>query len=495
MMENPYHWLRVNPNLFYGTERMFMILDICNRLSQGESFAVVGGRRLGKTTFLRRLELEIKRSNRYLYPVYIDAQAMPYVASSDEAFKWICKHVEKAIGMNVEKADQFEEWMGSFLKKKQCLKLVLIIDEFDAFSEYDWCHTFFDNWRALIHNTPGISEHLGIVLAGVRISERLLVRQGSPLANVLSWKYLSLLNEEDTKQLVHEPTKGLFPAKVSEIVWEKTRGHPFLIQFLMHHLCASRMETNFEQVLDQAEQRLRDEHDIIFRQWWFDHIGERERKIYRALVKGATIEEIIQKLGYKAGEVREGLRTLSYVGLVRKLDGHYAVAGLIFNRWLEENDIYLEAFGQQLGADSSLHDIFDELERKLRCFVTKRLREIEELSNLYRVFPEQIKKAHEKYKEENKVDQPCPIEQLIAYTDFAFPFEIILKFWKQFYEVFSLPARDKILGRDPNKAKQRFEERKDVLTRIRNAVRHSRPVDEEDREKARIFCKDILALL
>lgn len=142
-----------------------------------------------------------------------------------------------------------------------------------------------------------------------------------------------------------------------------------------------------------------------------------------------------------------------------------------------------------------MHELFDELEKKLRYFVTRRLEEIGALSSLYKIFPEQVANANKRYSEEHKMTESCPPERIMEYSDFAFPFEVILRYWKQFYEVFPVSAREKILGRDVDKAKQRFEERKDVLTRIRNAVRHSRFVDEEDREKARVFCGDILACL
>lgn len=495
MMDNPYHWLKINPHLFYGIDRIKMIADIRDRLVKGESFAVVGGRRLGKTTFLRRLEQEIKQHSPYLLAVYIDAQAMPYVENSDEAFNWIRTYIGREIGLDLEGADRFGEWITRLVENTHRLRLVLIIDEFDAFSEYAWCHTFFDNLRALIHNTPGVSDRLCVVLAGVRILHTLLIRQGSPLANVLSWKYLSLFNEEDTKRLVNEPTQGRFPPELSEIVWRNTGGHPFLIQFLMHHLCASRTETAFDEVLNQAERRFREEHDIIFKQWWFDHIGERERKIYRAIARGMTIEEIAQRLGYKPGDVQESLKVLSYIGLVRKADGDYNLIGLIFNKWLQENDIEVEQTGQQISGGASLHELFDELEKKLRYFVTRRLEEIGALSSLYKIFPEQVANANKRYSEEHKMTESCPPERIMEYSDFAFPFEVILRYWKQFYEVFPVSAREKILGRDVDKAKQRFEERKDVLARIRNAVRHSRFVDEEDREKARVFCRDILACL
>jgi hypothetical protein len=142
-----------------------------------------------------------------------------------------------------------------------------------------------------------------------------------------------------------------------------------------------------------------------------------------------------------------------------------------------------------------LHELFDELETRIRRFVIDGLREIDQLKNLPEIFPNEIEKAMERYKEESGSDLECPLEEILIYSDFALPFEIILKFWKNFYETFPQELRDQTLGRDPNKAKLRFEERKDVLTKIRNALRHARPITDEERHKARVFCRDILSLI
>lgn len=502
MMENPYHWLKVNPDLFYGTDRLKMIDETISGLHKGESFAIVGGRRLGKTTLLRRLEKEIVKGSPRLLPVYIDAQAMPGASSSAEALRWVRERVEGSIGLDLSGEDyQFGEWITGAVTRKDCLKLVLLVDEFDAFREYKWCSTFFNNWRALINNTPGVSERLGVVLTGARMLQTLRESPGSPLSNVLTWKYLSLLNEEDTKRLVHEPTGGRFGSDVGESVWRDTGGHPFIIQYLMHHLCESEKE-GVEEALEVAGRKFINEHDIVFRQWWFDHLEEHERKVYRVLrrKKNMSVEEVAQELGYPKGTIRQNLKTLSYIGLVRGVKGAYTIAGEIFDKWIEDNDVVEEdgkiTPAKITPATHSLHELFDDVEKTIRDFVTAQLREIDELRNLPKMFPDQVGEANKLYREDRGVDQECPLEEVLLWSDFSFPFEIILRFWKHFYnEAFSPQTRSRILGRDQNKAKQRFEERKDVLTRIRNAIRHSRPITDDDRDKARVFCRDILALI
>ncbi|RLB37842.1 MAG: hypothetical protein DRH12_13775 [Deltaproteobacteria bacterium] len=496
-MQNPYHWLIVNPDLFYGSERLKMVKEIISGIFRCESFAIVGGRRLGKTTLLRRLEKEIRRTCPALLPVYIDAQAMPGASSSGEAFEWIRGCVENTIHADLTGNNRhLGGWIPAATDKANCLKLVLLFDEFDSFREYAWCSTFFNNLRALIHNTPGISEKLSVVVAGARTMQTLRDSPGSPLANVLTWRYLSLLNEADTKRMVHEPTAGRFSPEVGERVWSESGGHPFIIQFLMYHLCEWERELGVEQALEMAKNKLIEEHDILFRQWWFDHIEEKEREVYRTLRRGRmTVEQIAKDLGYKESIIRELIKTLLYIGLVRREEGLYAISGEIFDKWVQDNDVEKQRDEVKLApASHSLHELFDEVEKAIREFVTIRLIQINELKNLPKIFPDQVQKANEIYRKERGVDQDCPLEEILLFSDFAFPFEIVLRFWKSFYGAFS-QTRDKILGRDVNKAKQRFEERKEVLTVIRNKIRHSRSITDDERNKARVFCRDLLQLL
>lgn len=61
-MKNPYSWNTVNSALFYGQERLDLLLDMIDGLtgSPRSSFGITGSRRMGKTTLLRRLEQDLR---------------------------------------------------------------------------------------------------------------------------------------------------------------------------------------------------------------------------------------------------------------------------------------------------------------------------------------------------------------------------------------------------------------------------------------------------
>ncbi|MEM4235054.1 MAG: hypothetical protein QXU75_07895, partial [Candidatus Methanomethylicaceae archaeon] len=58
MVRNPYRWDKVNIDLFYGRNRLRH--ELVEGLRNGQSFGITGGRRMGKTTLLRRVEADLK---------------------------------------------------------------------------------------------------------------------------------------------------------------------------------------------------------------------------------------------------------------------------------------------------------------------------------------------------------------------------------------------------------------------------------------------------
>ncbi|BCW94623.1 MAG: ATP-binding protein [Fimbriimonadales bacterium] len=493
-MENPFDWLRINPSLFYGKHRLNLIHEVSKGLLRGESYALVGGRRMGKTTFLRRLNEELQRIN-HLSVSYIDIQTMPSCSDASQALAWLTG--EDSIGLS---ASGIEIVIRTIQAKKKhgYAKVVWLLDEFDSIREFGWHPVFFNNLRSLLHNTQETSGYLTIVAAGSRTMQVLRESPGSPLANVLSWKYLMLLDEEDSYLLVSEPTQNRFPKELCSIVWEKTGGHPFLIQYLMYQVCSSTDE--WTRAIELAEQKLWDEHDVIFRQWWFDHLGEDERRVYRSMEDNTLLsaEEINMRTKIGMGKVRDALRVLCYVGLAHKEQNKYKISGTTCQEWICQNDVPEETVFYDRYVSSptaTLRELLSQLEDEIRRFVTSKLVQMERIHELPKIFKSEIEEANRRYKKENSRYEDCSLNEILWYTDFDFPFKVIFRFWKLFYPLFSEKYKYKILGKDKEKAKLRFEERLEVLVRIRNSLAHSRPISQEEAEKGRIFCRDILLCL
>src|SRR5690349_8007034 len=99
-MENPYSPWRVDLSLFYGRNELADML--ISDLAAARSCAIIGGRRIGKTTLLRFLErhflrkIENPTEKGYLIiPVYMDMLAFNMVQGPLPIYKTILQEVMK----------------------------------------------------------------------------------------------------------------------------------------------------------------------------------------------------------------------------------------------------------------------------------------------------------------------------------------------------------------------------------------------------------------
>src|SRR6516162_9184778 len=89
MKENPYNSTKPH-NLFVGREEL--LREVINGFRNGNSFAVLGGRRCGKTSLLLELERRLQNSQTFeaykVIPRYLDMQSLGQI-SSEELFEHI----------------------------------------------------------------------------------------------------------------------------------------------------------------------------------------------------------------------------------------------------------------------------------------------------------------------------------------------------------------------------------------------------------------------
>lgn len=101
-MTNPYVWNEVNPQLFYGRDALLQEMLTGLVSSPRCSFGIAGGRRMGKSTLLRRLETELnakktslQSSGLLLIPIYVDGLSLPRPLSASDIWTYLFRELQR----------------------------------------------------------------------------------------------------------------------------------------------------------------------------------------------------------------------------------------------------------------------------------------------------------------------------------------------------------------------------------------------------------------
>jgi hypothetical protein len=362
---NPYIFTdSVQPEMFFG--RQEEISNLINHLTgmPGESIALIGGRRMGKTSLLKMLWqwLEIRMNEPASDPL-----PLPFlwdfhganINSVYDFFRILTKAVQKKLnnllGKSLTNTPIFakelpppiafqqimEEWEKILVDQRGCrLRFILLLDECEQIIGKPWVPELYSALRFLLqeHTTPPL---LKIVMAG---SHRFLSRvreDGSPLRNVLTDPItLSVLDMQSTYDLITQPTKNVLSNEVVQTVVRQSGGHPFLTQYIMHGLWNYGLDrVTTETVQNVTSQFFRKRSDF---QDWADDIGASGLKVYEVLSRtNDTLTESQIRANFHPipPDTPQTLETLCYHGLiVRELDGQkYRVAGQMFQEWFDAN--------------------------------------------------------------------------------------------------------------------------------------------------------------
>jgi hypothetical protein len=361
---NPFRWNQTNLKLFYGRHQL--AAELISELLQGHSAAVVGGRRIGKTTLLRKIERDLVLSKKSSLaagslnlPVYVDILDLPHPISAKTIYTTIIQELERGLkdagllrkshpsALSVfeefprEENRAFKQIIIGFIEEiKNCFfRAVVLIDEIEPITRSDWADGFFSNWRHLLSNEPMLSQRISAVFSGAKEMTAIARDVGSPLANILAWRELSLFSWQDTAKLINEPTDGLLPASVARRIFNWTGGHPFLIQYVMHYICRFNLE-EAEVRLNEALRQFLIDHAAQFHSWWFEKFSDEDRRVYAYLAdyrQAVPKRNVIRFSGDVAAN--KSLAILCHTGVVRKLERRefYKVAGLMFKNWFRRH--------------------------------------------------------------------------------------------------------------------------------------------------------------
>jgi class 3 adenylate cyclase len=359
---NPYRWDLVDPRLFYG--RQDLAASLLERLLAGDRFAVAGGRRMGKTTLLRKLEAELagigSDGGLIVLPVFVDmAELALGGASAEQAYRVLGRRVGRAAQAVDLPPPTFDVTDGPALadalrdlldasRRRGRLQLVLLFDEIEQVLAASWGAGFLAHCRMLLNNMGELSRCVSAILCGAREIYRIAQDAGSPLGNILAWQELALFSQAETARLAREPSDEDWPDALVARVFEASGGQPCLVQYLMQRVCEADADA-WAESLAGAEERFLREHATMFASWWqsFEEVGQ---AIYGTLADGGPLPEaelIARFAGYggpggaggQGGQGKRALDVLAHTGVVRwdRQARTVEAAGALFGRWAAQH--------------------------------------------------------------------------------------------------------------------------------------------------------------
>jgi len=228
--------------------------------STQRSFAVVGARKIGKSSLLARIKKELEDIGSYSIFIDIESPVNP-------DHKSFLHRMEVELGRLFNVSYHFEDDIDKFCHTVKTLptqkrKLILIFDEMDELLEYDREKGFqlIRSFRSLFHEG-----YCQFIFSGFEVLQN--VRRGidSPFYNFCEEIQLGPLEIKFALDLITEPMAnigiGYENPEDRELIMQYTAQHPNLIQFFCKHLI-EKLDEHSDSNRDGHRRRMISKEDI-----------------------------------------------------------------------------------------------------------------------------------------------------------------------------------------------------------------------------------------
>ena len=322
-----------NSSLFFGREDVFHFIqeNMAPGSEQQQILLLIGERRIGKTSILKRLSHYVADSD-YLY-IFFDCQRIASQQTFFHFFHRLMSDINLALG--AEEVDipmvsdealernalqAFEEDFLPQLWSRLGQKRLLI-----GFDEYEGLDGRFDNpLRALMQNQPQIA----MVFIGTHKLRERFSKSAGILFNIAKEKGIDFLTNEEATTLINNPVqdKRIFNDLAIVEILRSVSGHPYFLQLLCDRLMSRCNEQHRSYVTIQDVEAVRDEV-LSSGQTHLNYIWETSDEVERATLIGLarsltlempnTLDSILINIRqvdqfYEQIEIREALHHLQY---------------------------------------------------------------------------------------------------------------------------------------------------------------------------------------
>ncbi len=358
---NPYDPISAvtEPHMFVGREAEIEEI-IYQRLSSSTpiSTILIGGRKIGKTSLLYRIQ-SLLLSDRLvqdlsIIPVFFSCHEHAMLSIKNIYQNLISKLVatiEQILGTLVIFSDDIETdpyrifetqlWtiFDHCAEHLESCKFVLLIDEAEKLLGQDWSEDFFGNLRYLINTSP-LKSCVSLVLTGFReVHDFVALQNDSPLGNAAYWTYLSVLTKSQSKKLVSTPFKDELSNEIFAVVYNLSDGHPFIVQFLMHKAWRPNHKEISTSDINKASRSFSKTTKVFVS--WKEKFSSLDDEVFNILCRiqiPISLENIRNRLQIKktTGEIKDSLNFLYYTGVVSEDNNLFISSGQLFSQWFIE---------------------------------------------------------------------------------------------------------------------------------------------------------------
>ncbi len=338
-------------DMFYG--RRGDIETILDRIPNG-SVAVLGARRIGKTSILQAAQRVLLERGRLL--LYLDCYSIGDYETflMEAASRWRISSAEPLTTRNFR---SLPNWIINLQSEYPDKQIVVQLDEIDRLLDYDVGagrdERLFRMLRSLAQE-----KRCQFIFSGERTLLDKLSDPSSSFFNFVTPVYLDLLDLETSRKIVYEPMRligvALESDSVIDVLYDHTSGHPNLIQFVCRQ-CLSILSKQRKRILTTEtlagvlnSSQFREQYLLTF--WSQATWVEKAMSICAVDRRTATLQgflEYLTQAGFSVTtrELRRGCKYLTLIQLLESNSDVYsikpakfadALAGSSLAEWLIE---------------------------------------------------------------------------------------------------------------------------------------------------------------
>ena len=344
----------VPENMFFGRDHE---LKTITRTIQYSNYAIVGGRKIGKTSILTKLNRLFRDSPDY-YPLYLDCQAV-------QSYEDFCDTIETVWKLTLHDCspESFMRLIARVKQEREGQLVVILLDEVDALLKYDAANQerLFKVFRALAQEG-----HCRFIFCGERVLYARLHDSASAFFNFCNIIRLSYLSPRDTGRVILEPLQemGLDLEDSSKLVRgivDLSACHPNIVQYICQELIA---------LINQRGDRvitLADLDSIAASNRFNEYLIEVMWGNSTALERLITLL-ILAKSGVTLAQINEALREhgvkVSSAVLEQALDG--LVLGSVLDKEEQEFRFAAAPFPAAISASLDVPSLIERLAQQVR---------------------------------------------------------------------------------------------------------------------------------